>query len=541
MSAPAKQCKISGMAIDPARHTEIAILKALLAASEQRAAKAEARLLDRDAEIANLKLTIAKLRRDTFGASSERGSKLIDQLELQLADLVETATEAKSAAAATSLPAGSALAESEATSKKPARRPLPARLPRERIVHATDAACPCCGGTLRKLGEDITETLELEPAIWKVIQHVREKFSCRQCEHITQAPAPSHPIARGRAGPQLLAQVLFSKYRAHIPLNRQSDIYAKEGIDLDVSTLADWVGACSATLTPLVEEIEKHVLSAERIHADDTTVPVLAKGKCVTGRLWTYVRDDRPFGGHAAPAALFHYSANRDGTHPEQHLAAYSGLMQADAYAGYNGLYADGRKPGPIFEAACWAHGRRKFFELAELQKAPLAIEAVRRIDELFAIEREINGQPTDERRRVRQERSKPLADALEAWLRQERKALSSKSPMAKAMDYSLKRWPAFTRFLDNGRLCLSNNAAERAVRGVAVGRRNWTFCGSDAGGRRAAAMYTLIETCRLNDIDAKAWLADVLARIADHPAGRISELLPWNWTEPALPVQAAA
>ena len=525
------------MALDPAQlPNDIAALKALL--------------MDRDAEIANLKLTIAKMRRETFGASSERGAKLIDQLELQLADLVEAATEAKSVAEITSLPAGSATAESEAASKKPARRPLPTHLPRERVVHAADTTCTCCGGVLRKLGEDITETLELVPANWKVIQHVREKFSCRSCEHITQAPAPSHPIARGRAGPQLLAQVLFSKYRAHIPLNRQSDIYEKEGVDLDVSTLADWVGACSATLAPLVTEIETHVLAAERIHADDTTVPVLAKSKCTTGRLWTYVRDDQPFGGSAAPAALFHYSPNRDGTHPEGHLASYSGLMQADAYAGYNGLYAWPRRlpsgepaaeAGRIIEAACWAHGRRKFFELADLQKAPLAIEAVRRIDELFAIEREINGKPPDDRCAVRQDRSKPLADALEAWMRQERKALSSKSPLAKAMDYSLKRWPAFTRFLDDGRLCMSNNAAERAVRGVAVGRRNWTFCGSDSGGRRAAAMYTLIETCKLNDVDPKAWLADVLARIADHPASKITELLPWNWKALHLPLRVAA
>jgi transposase len=516
------------MAIDPAQlPKDVATLQAMLIA-------AQSRLLDRDAEIANLKLTIAKMRRETFGASSERGAKLIDQLELQLADLVEAATEAKSADAIV----GPISAEED---HKPCRRPLPAHLPRERVVHPGHAACPDCGGLLRKLGEDITETLELVPATWKVIQHVREKFSCRTCEHITQAPAPSHPIARGRAGPNLLAQVLFAKYRVHIPLNRQSDIYAKEGIDLDVSTLADWVGACSAALAPLVEEIEKHVLAAERIHADDTTVPVLAKGKCTIGRLWTYVRDDRPFGGSAAPAALFHYSPNREGEHPERHLAGYSGLMQVDAYGGYNGLYAEGRKPGPILEAACWAHGRRKFFELADLQKAPLVIEAVRRIDELFAIEREINGKPPDERRSVRQERSKPLVDALDAWLRQQRRALSSKSPMAKAMDYSLKRWPAFTRFLDDGRLCMSNNAAERAVRGVAVGRRNWTFCGSDSGGRRAAAMYTLIETCRLNDVDARAWLADVLARIADHPASKIAELLPWNWKPTSLALQAAA
>jgi transposase len=518
------------MTLDPAQVPDsIETLRALLdaeraarVASDRRAEKAEARVSGLDAEIANLKLTIAKMRRETFGASSERGAKLLDQLELQLVELVEKVAQAKAAA--------EIKAPLPTVVEKPARRPLPAHLPRERVVHAAASACPCCGGSLRKLGEDITETLELVPAKWKVIQHVREKFSCRKCEAIAQPPAPSHPIARGRAGPQLLAQVLFSKYRAHLPLNRQSDIYAEEGVDLDVSTLADWVGACTATLMPLIEEIEKHVLSAERIHADDTTVPVLAKGKCTTGRLWTYVRDDQPFGGRAAPASLFHYSPDRGGQHPERHLANYSGIMQADAYSGYNGLYVEGRKPGMIVEAACWAHGRRKFFELAELQKAPVAIEAVRRIDELFAIEREINGYPADHRRDVRQARSKPLVEALEKWLHEERRKLSSKSPVAKAIDYSLKRWPAFTRFLDDGRICLSNNAAERSVRGIAVGRKNWTFCGSDSGGQRAAALYTLIETCKLNDIDARAWLADVLARIADYPARRITDLLPWNW-----------
>ena len=527
------------MALDPAQlPDDVATLKALLITvqqrsieSEQRAEKAEARALDLDAQIANLKLTIAKMRRDTFGSSSEHGGKL-DQLELQLADLVETVTEGK-------VSAEIAMPAAVAPEHKPARRPLPSHLLRERVVHAAAAACPCCGGQLRKLGEDVTETLELVPATWKVIQHVREKFTCRACETITQAPAPNHPIARGRAGPQLLAHVLFSKYRAHLPLNRQSDIYEKEGINLDVSTLADWVGACAATLMPLVAEIEKHVLAAERVHADDTTVPVLAKNQCTTGRLWTYVRDDAPFGGQAAPAVLFHYSPDRRAEHPERHLATYSGLMQADAYSGYNGLYVQGRKPGRIVEAACWAHGRRKFFELAELQKAPVAIEAVRRIDGLFAIEREINRQPPDQRRAVRQERSKTLVDDLERWLREERRKLSSKNPVAKAIDYSLKRWPAFTRFLDDGRICLSNNAAERAVRGIAVGRRNWTFCGSDSGGRRAAAIYTLIETCSLNDVDAKAWLADVLARIADHPAKQITELLPWNW-KAALALAAA-
>lgn len=510
------------MAIHPAHlPDDIATLKAMIVA-------ANARTIDLDGQIAHLKLTIAKMQRDTHGASSERGARLLDQMELQLDELIATVAEGKTAAAIeTPLLADT----SGGTNVKPARRGLPPALPRERVVHAAPCTCRHCGSErIRKLGEQVTETLELVPASWKVIQHVRETFTCRVCEKITETPAPSHPIARGRAGPQLLAHILFSKYRAHLPLNRQSDIYEKEGIDLDVSTLADWVGACSATLQPLIDEIEKYVLGAERIHADDTTVPVLAKNKCVTGRLWTYVRDDAPFGGSAAPAALFYYSQNRGGEHPEQHLAGYSGLMQADAYSGYNGLYLVDRKPGPIIEAACWAHGRRKFFELADLQKAPVAIEAVRRIDELFAIEREINGRPPDERRAVRQERSKPVVEALETWLTGERKKLSSKAPVAKAIDYSLKRWRAFTRFLDDGRICMSNNAAERAVRGIAVGRKNWTFCGSNSGGRRAAAIYTLIETCKLNDVDARAWLADVLARIADHPAKRITDLLPWNW-----------
>ncbi|MGH8135936.1 MAG: IS66 family transposase, partial [Steroidobacteraceae bacterium] len=489
------------MTLDPAAlPNDIAALKAMVIAAHMRAN-------DLNAEIANLKLIIAKLRRDKFGASSERGAKLIDQLELQLAELEERVAQDKIAAEITAPPSPKAPPSDSDWEKprKPARRPLPEHLPRERVVHAAPSACPCCGGALRKLGEDITETLEHVPAHWKVIQHVREKFSCRKCEAITQPPAPSHPIARGRAGPQLLAQVLFAKYRAHLPLNRQSDIYANEGIDLDVSTLADWVGACAATLMPLVEEITEHVFTAERIHADDTTVPVLATGKCRTGRLWTYVRDDKPFGGAAAPAAVFYYSPDRGGEHPEKHLAHYSGIMQADAYAGFNALYVAGRKPGPIIEAACWAHGRRKLFELADLQKAPIAIEAVRRIDALFAIERDINGLAADRRLAIRVERSKPLVGDLENWLRQERRKLSSKNALAKAIDYSLKRWIALTRFLDDGRICMSNNAAERALRGIAVGRRNWTFAGSDSGGRRAAAIYTLIETAKLNAVDPRA------------------------------------
>jgi transposase len=342
---------------------------------------------------------------------------------------------------------------------------------------------------------------------------------------VTSRPVPN---ASGSAKPRGLHRM------------RTSNVYAREGIDLDVSTLADWVGACAATLMPLVETIRDHVFAAERIHADDTTVPVMAKGKTRTGRLWTYVRDDQPFGGPDPLAAAFFYSRDRTGEHPEQHLASYAGLMQADAYAGFNRLYEANRKPGPIVEAACWAHARRKFFDLARLNKAPIAIEAVERIDALFAIEREINGMTPQERVRVRNERSRPLVGALETWLRERRAKLSGKSETGKAIDYSLKRWPAFTRFLDDGRLCMSNNAAERAVRCVAVGRKNWTFAGSDEGGRRAAAIYTLIETAKLNDIDPQAWLANVLARLPDHPAKRIAELLPWNWRTQNLVAKAA-
>ncbi len=505
---------------------DIEVLKRIIAERDAELAAVRSLVDDRDAEITNLKLTIAKLQRDQFGTRSERGARLLDQLELQLAELEASVAQDK---AAVEIAHPSSIEGEER--RKPARRPLPDHLPRERFVHVGPDTCSSCGSRrLRKLGEDVTETLEYIPARWKVIQHVREKFTCRDCEMISQTPAPNHPISRGRAGPNLLAQILFNKYRAHLPLNRQSDIYANEGVDLDVSTLADWVGASTATLMPLVERIETHVLNGERIHADDTTVPVLAKGKCRTGRLWTYVRDDKPFAGEAAPAALFYYSPNRGGEHPEKHLAGYTGLMQADAFSGYNGLYINGCAPGPILEAACWAHGRRKFFEIAELQKAPVAIEAVRRIDELFAIEREINGKPPDERLAVRSARSRPLVDDLDKWLRTERRKLSSKNRIAKAIDYLLKRWHAFTRFLDDGRICLSNNAAERSIRGIAVGRKNWTFAGSDSGGHRAAAIYTLIETAKLNDVDARAWLADVLARIADHPASRIDELLSWNW-----------
>jgi transposase len=508
--------------------------------AEAKARNAEAEVRARELEIEQMKFTIAKLRHERFGQSSER-SVVLEQLELQLADMEEDAAQAEAAA---QLAAQAAAAEKIKVApferRRPARRPLPEHLPRERIVYPSPSTCPCCGGVLHKLGEDVTEMLELIPRQWKVIAHVREKFSCRSCEAISQPPAPSHPIARGRAGPQLLAHILCGKYGLHLPLNRQSKVYQREGIELDVSTLADWVGATAATLMPLVLQIRAHVFAAERIHADDTTVPVLAKGKTRTGRLWTYLRDDRPFGGRAPPAAIFFYSADRSAKHPEQHLASYAGLMQADAYTGFNRLYDARRKPGPIIEAACWAHARRYFFELARLDKAPIAVEAVARIDALFAIEREINGLTPQERAAVRNARSRPLVIALEAWLREQRANLSGQSKTGKAIAYSLTRWLALTRFLDDGRLCMSNNAAEREIRPTVMGRKNWTFAGSDAGGQRAAALYTLINTARLNDIDPQAWLADILARLQDHPAKRIDELLPWNW-KPERAQKAAA
>ncbi len=539
---------------------DIDALKAAVIAAQTRAVALEAELAvatarnsEDAATIMRLKFQIARLNRESRGQSSERAKRLIDQLELELEDAEATASEddllAEIAVAKTTNVAGF-------TRKKPSRKPFPEHLPRERGVHPTPTACACCGGTrLSKLGEDITETLEVVPRSWKVIQHVREKVSCRDCETISQAPAPFHVVPRAWAGPSLLAMILFEKYGQHQPLNRQATRYALEGVDLSLSTLADQVGQCAVALAPLVQRLKAYVMSAERLHGDDTTVPVLAKGKSDVGRSWVYVRDDRPFGGTAAPAALFYYSRDRSGSHAREHLEGWSGIFQADAYSGYNKLYARTRQPAPILEAACWAHGRRKFFILADIEAAarskakgeklagvsPLALEAVRRIDALFDIERAINGKPPEERLAVRQEQSTILVADLEVWMRSSRAKLSGRSKVAEAMDYMLKRWAAFARFLEDGRICLTNNAAERELRGIALGRKSWLFAGSDRGGQRAAVMYSLIVTAKMNDIDPQAWLADVLARIADHPASKLDELLPWNWKASALAHSDAA
>jgi len=552
---------------------DIDALKALVQRNAQRAEEADRRAADAEARagqaeaelaharahmsateavIAHLKLQIAKLNRDRFGSSAER-SRRLDQMQLQLEDLEADVSEDDLAAEAvvtkpTIVPAHER--------KHPARKPFPEHLPRERVVIPAPCSCPACGSArLSKLGEDVTETLEVIPRQWKVIQTVREKFSCRECETITQPPAPFHVVPRGWAGPSFLAMLLFEKYGQHQPLNRQAERFAREGVPLSVSTLADQVGAASFALMPLYRLIEAHVLSADRLHGDDTTVPVMAKGKTDIARLWVYVHDDRPFAGTDPPAALLHYSRDRSGEHPQAHLAAWSGILQADAYSGYGELYRPDRKPGPIFEAGCFAHARRKFFELADVENAarkksrgertgqiyPIALEAVQRLDALFDIERAINGKTAAERLAVRQELSAPLIAELHVWLTTQRAKLSRNHDLAKACHYLLRRWPAFTRFLDDGRVCLSNNAAERALRCVPLGRKAWLFCGSDRGGQRAAILYTLIQTARLNDVDPQAWLADVLARIADHPATRLAELLPWNWRHDGNAFQAAA
>jgi len=509
---------------------------------EAELAVAKAKASDDQAVIARQQLQIAKLTRQLYGQRSEHSVRLFDQMELVFEELGSSASEDEIAAEHAVAQTTNVVAF---TRKRPARQPFPEHLPRQRVVELGPTVCLCCGSPrLRKLGEDITETLEVIPRQWKVIQHVREKFTCRACEKITQAPAPFHVLARGWAGPSLLAMILFEKYGQHQPLNRQAERYAREGVPLSLSTLADQVGGCCAVLAPLLRRVEAHVLAAERLHGDDTIVPVLAKGKTDTGRCWVYVRDDRPFGGPAPPAAMFYYSRDRAGEHAQAHLADYAGIFQADAFGGYNKLYEADRKPRPIIEAACWVHARRPFFVMADIAAnarrtaqgktpgviSPLALEAVRRIDALFDIERSINGQGAERRQAVRQEVSAPLVADLQSWLREQRAKLSRGNDLAKAMDYLLKRWPAFTRFLDDGRVCLSNNAAERALRGIALGRKSWLFAGSDRGGQRAAAMYSLIVTAKLNEVDPQAWLADVLARIAEHPASKIDDLLPWNW-----------
>lgn len=541
--------------------SEIAVLRAALAAAEVRASAAECALVAAKDElnqvqavvsaseemIRHLRLQIAKLRREQFGHSAERHARLIEQLEMQLEDIETDIADDRVRAEV----AASKTAVITFERRRPSRQPFPEHLPRERVVIEAPPSCTCCGSArIVKMGEDITETLEVIPRQWKVMQTVREKFTCRDCERISQPPAPFHATPRGWAGPNLLAMVLFEKFGQHQPLNRQAERYAKEGVEISLSTLADQVGACAVALQPIHDLIRAHVLGAERLHADDTTVPLLAKGGTQTARLWTYLRDDRPFAGGAPPAALYSFSTDRRKEHPARHLAGWTGILQADAYGGYNDLYSAQHKPAPVLSALCWSHARRKFFELADVKGtifkngarkgknvaeeiSPIALEAVKRFDAIFDVEREFNGLTANARHDARQRLLRPMILDLHDWLRAERARMSKHNPVAKAINYMFEedgRWEAFTRFLDDGRICLTNNAAERALRGIALGRKAWLFAGSPRGGERAAFMYSLIVTAKMNDVDPQAWLANVLGRLPDMPLSRLPELLPWNW-----------
>ncbi|MGA6998079.1 MAG: IS66 family transposase [Pseudolabrys sp.] len=469
-----------------------------------------------------LKLRLARLLRERFGASSEKLRGEIEQLELLLGELEEQVAEAMPPEPDEPV----ALPQTETQRRKPVRKPLPETLPRDVVEHAAPCACPKCGGALRPLGEDVTEVLDYVPGSFRVIRHVRPKLSCRGCESIAQAPAPSLPIHRGLASPALLAHVLVAKYCDHLPLYRQAEIYARAGVELDRSTMADWVGQTARLMRPLVEAVGRHVMSAERVHGDDTTVPVLdpGRGKTKTGRLWCYARDDGPFGGKAPPAVLYCYSPDRKGEHPRAHLASFHGILQADGYAGYAGLYEHG-----VTEAACWAHARRNFFDVHAATQSPLALEALQRIAALYQIEAAIRGRPPDARLTARTAQSAPLFNALRQWLEKTQARIPGKSELAKAIRYTLSRWQALTLVLRDGRACIDNNAAERSMRPMVLGRKNWLFAGSDAGGERAAATYSLIETAKLSGLDPEDYLRQVLERIADHPVRRVHELLPWN------------
>ncbi len=524
--------------------TDVPTLQAMLT-------EREAMVLERDLLIEKLKLQIARMKRVRFGASSEQLDSQILQLELIVEDLETSYSAVTSGNGA---PDDTTLADDRAAGPvgQAARatnesRALPEQLPREIVSYEPQGDCNCkhCGAratALTHLGDDDSELLEYVPGRFKVIVQRRPKYLCGQCSSISQASAPGRALPKSYAGPGLLAHVLTSKYGDHLPLYRQSEIYAREGVALSRSTLADWVGGCTQLLNPLVEALRHYVLGADKLHTDDTPVPVLqpGRGTTKTGRLWTYVRDDRnaPIrpGSPESPAVWFAYSADRKGEHPQQHLKDFSGILQADGYAGYGALYEQRDEHGAprIVEAACWAHARRKFFDIHALagknnQQTPIATTVVERISVLYGIEQQIRGRPPDERRRIRQLNTKPKLDELKQFFETSLLQVSRKSDLAEAIGYALTRWTALMRFLDDGRIEIDNNAAERALRCVALGRKNFLFAGSDAGGERAAAIYSLIQSAKLNAIDPEAYLRYALTHINEQPITRVAELLPWN------------
>jgi transposase len=501
------------------RDEQLRRLEAELESQRQELSEQADELDSRSQRIEHLKLMVEKLRHMMFGPKSEKVVLQLEQLQFELEE--EETTQAEMEAVL------DRVSPAKELKARPERRPLPEHLPREVVTHSPNReCCPDCGNQLRQFGEDISEQLEYIPECFKVIRHVRPKFNCTGCDRVVEAPAPSRPIERGLAGPGLLAHVIVSKFSDHLPLYRQSEIYARQGVEISRSTMAGWIGAASDLLSPLVDAIEKHVLAGRKLHADDTPIPVLSpgSGRTKTGRLWTYVRDDRPAGDKTAPAVWFTYSQDRKGEHPRQHLKNFKGALQADAYAGFHHLYGDG-----IYEAACWAHARRKFHDIHIAHASPTTTEALARIGALYAIEEEIRGKPADLRLSIRQSRARPLLDELRTWMEKALPRLSSKSETAGAIRYALSRWRALTRYTEDGLLEIDNSAAERALRAVALGRKNFLFVGSDCGGERAAAMYSLIGSAKLNGLDPELYLRTVLARIADHPISNIHQLLPWN------------
>jgi transposase len=495
----------------------------------------DAELYAKTLQIEHLKAQLSVLRRARYGRSSEKLDQEIEQLELVLGELEEGVAESRTRAEQAKNPPATTPRTKPKDRKPRGRKPLPEHLPREEVVHAPASTCGCCGGTvLRKVGEDRTEILEYVPSSFKVTVHVREVVSCKLCETIMQAPLPSFPIERGRPGPGLLAHVIVGKYADGLPLHRQSEIYEREGIELDRSTMADWVGTTAALVRPLVEAIGQHVCAGPVLHADDTPMKVLAPGhgKTKTGRLWVVVRDERPWSGEARPAAFYRYSRDRKGEHAKALLGGCSGFLHADGYGGFESLYIKDPKTGVprLTEVACWSHARRKLYDFYESTQSPLAREALERMAPLFEIEARIKGQVPEQRRGVRQAEAVPLLAELKTFLDAALKQISGRSTLATAIRYSTSRWAALTRYTTDGRLEMTNNAAERAIRPLAMARKNFIFLGSDAGGDRAAAMFTILESCKMLGINPEAYLRDVLARIADHPINRIAELLPWRW-----------
>jgi transposase len=478
-------------------------------------------LAQAQAEIDRLKLIIRRFQRAQFGRRSERIDG--DQLALGLEDL-----DADIARLQARHPAASA--HDVGPQPTSHRQGLPEHLPREDLaIDIDERVCPCCGGALHLIGETVSEMLDFVPARLRVLRIRRPKYGCRACGTIHQAAAPERPIAKGMASPALLAHVLVSKYCDHTPLYRQSQIFARHGVEIERSTLANWVGGACWWLEPLQARLAAHVFGSDKIFADDTPIPVLdpGRGRTKTGRLWVYTRDDRPWSGPDPPAAVYFYSPDRKAERPASHLGAFHGILQVDGYAGFERL-TDG---GDIVLAACWAHTRRKFFDVHESTGSPIAAEALRRIAEFYAIEKSIRGRPAEERCSVRGTKSRPLVEAMKPWLATQLGRIPRGGGLAEAIRYALSRWPALCHFLDDGRIELDNNSVERAIRPVALGRKNHLFAGSDGGAERWATVCSLIASAKLNNVEPFTYLKDILQRMTEgHPMSRLDELLPWNW-----------